>query len=138
MSNLLKNLFGGKPSSPSTQAVADDPDRPQPIHVTDADFNEVIMQSDKLALVDLWAEWCGPCHMLAPTIEDLAAAYDGQIIVAKLDVDNNPVTPGGFGIMGIPTVLFIKDGKEVDRIVGIQGYAAFASRIEKYTEVEPA
>ena len=138
MSNLLKNLFGGQPSSPSTQAVADDPNRPQPIHVTDADFADVIMHSDKLAIVDLWAEWCGPCHMLAPTIEDLAAEYDGRVVVAKLDVDNNPTTPGRFGIMGIPTVLFIKDGKEVDRIVGVQGSAAFANRIEKYIEVEPA
>jgi thioredoxin 1 len=138
VSNLLKNLFGGKPSSSSMQAVADDPNRPQPIHVTDIDFAEVILQSDKLAVVDLWAEWCSPCHMLAPTIEDLAAEYDGHIVVAKLDVDNNPVTPGQFGIMGIPTVLFIKDGKEVDRIVGVQGYAAFANRIEKYIEVELA
>ncbi len=138
MSNLLKNLFGGKPSSSSNQAVADDPNRPQPIHVTDADFGDVIMQSDKLALVDLWAEWCSPCHMLAPTIEDLASEYDGQIVVAKLDVDNNPVTPGRFGVMSIPTVLFIKDGKEVDRIVGVKNYTAFANIIEKYVEVELA
>jgi thioredoxin 1 len=135
VSNLLKNLFGGKPSSPSTQIEEADPNRPLPIHVSDDDFANVIMQSDKLAIVDLWAEWCGPCHMLAPTIEDLAADYDGRIVVAKLDVDNNPVTPGQFGIMGIPTVLFIKDGKEVDRIVGVKGYAAFANLIEKHDEV---
>lgn len=134
MANLFKNLFGGKPSSPSTQAVADDPNRPKPIHVSDTDFDEIVIQSDKLAIIDLWAEWCSPCHMLAPTIEDLAVEYDGRIIVAKLDVDHNPTTAGRFGIMGIPTVLFIKNGQEVDRIVGVKGYTAFANRIEQHLD----
>ncbi|HEY52339.1 MAG TPA: thioredoxin [Caldilineae bacterium] len=135
MANLFKNLFGGKPATPPRPTVADDPNRPKPIHVSDADFDEVIMQADKLAIIDLWAEWCSPCHMLAPTIEDLAVEYDGSIIVAKLDVDHNPVTPGRFGIMGIPTVLFIKNGQEVDRIVGVQGYPAFVNRIERHLDV---
>lgn len=137
MSTFLRNLFGGSPDdSLATQSLDDD--RPHPIHVSDADFQETILQADKLALVDLWADWCGPCHMLAPTIEALAAEYDGQIIVAKLDVDANPITSGSFNIRGIPTVLFIKDGREVDRIVGVQGYPAFANRIEKLLQVEPA
>jgi len=93
------------------------------------------MQSDKLAIIDLWAEWCSPCHMIAPTIEDLAVEYDGRIVVAKLDVDHNPATAGRFGIMGIPTVLFIKNGQEVDRIVGVQGYPAFINRIERHLDV---
>jgi len=134
MANLFKNLFGGKPSSPSAQAVVVDPNRPKPIYVSDADFDEIVMQSDKLAIVDLWAEWCSPCHMLAPTIEDLAVEYDGRIVVTKLDVDHNPSTAGRFFIMGIPTVLFIKNVQEVDRIVGVQGYTAFANRIERHLD----
>ena len=131
--SFIDNLFGKK--NAATPAVdLNDPNRPQPIHVTDADFAEKILQADKLALVDLWADWCRPCHMLAPSIEALAAEYDGRVIVAKLNVDENPVTPGQYGIMGIPTVLFFKDGKEVDRIVGVQRYEAFVNRIERWLQ----
>ena len=108
------------------------------ITVTDDSFDEQVIQSDKPVLVDFWAVWCVPCKAVTPIMAELAAEYDGRVVVAKLDVDHNPVTPGRFGIMGIPTVLFIKDGKEVDRIVGVQGYTAFANRIEKYIETEPA
>lgn len=130
MSSFLRNLFGNSTDAVPTQSVVD-VDRPHPIHVSDADFQETILQADKLAIVDLWADWCGPCRMLAPTIEELAAEYDGQVIVAKLDVDENPITSSSFNVRSIPTVLFIKNGQEVDRIVGVQGYPAFANRIEK-------
>ena len=130
--SFLKNLFGSNEDLVMDEDLKDDPDRPLPIHVTDDDFDAVVLQSEKLTVVDLWAEWCGPCHMLAPTIEDLAEEYDGRVIVAKLDIDHNPKTPSGYGVMGIPTVLFIKDGQEVDRIVGVEGYASYANRIEKY------
>ncbi len=135
MPGFLNKLFGDKkedkhvdPSSPTRE------ERPHPIHVTDADFEERILQSDKLAIVDLWAEWCSPCHLIAPIIEDLAVEYEGRVIVAKLDVDHNPNTPARFGIMGIPTVLYIKNGREVDRIVGAQSYVAFANKIEKWLD----
>ncbi len=135
MPGFLNKLFGDKkenkpddPSSPTRE------ERPRPIHVTDADFEERILQSDKLAIVDLWAEWCNPCHLIAPIIEDLAVEYEGRVIVAKLDVDHNPNTPARFGIMGIPTVLYIKNGREVDRIVGAQSYVAFANKIEKWLD----
>ncbi len=135
MPGLFEKLFGGKDekpqTTPSTQAQAN---RPKPIHVTDADFEEVVLKADKLAIVDLWAEWCNPCHLIAPIIEDLAAEYDGRVVVAKLDVDHNPNTPARFGIMGIPTVLFIKNGREVDRIVGAQSYVAFANKVEKWLD----
>ena len=136
MPGLFEKLFGGKdekpqPTSSSSQAQAN---RPKPIHVTDADFDRVILKADKLAIVDLWAEWCSPCHLIAPIIEDLAVEYDGRIVVAKLDVDHNPNTPARFGIMGIPTVLFIKNGREVDRIVGAQSYVAFANKVEKWLD----
>ena len=132
MANPLKSLFGSKPKT-SAPDVSSEPDGPHPIHVSDADFDEVIMKADKLAVLDLWADWCGPCHMLAPTIEGLAVEFDGRAIVAKLDVDENPVSASRFNIMGIPTVLFIKNGKEIYRIVGVQSYAAFAMRMERYT-----
>ncbi len=132
MANPLKSLFGGKPQPTSTTASSVQAG-PQPIHVSDADFEEVILKADKLAVLDLWADWCGPCHMLAPTIAGLAVEFDGRAIVAKLDVDENPVTASRFNIMGIPTVLFIKNGKEIDRIVGVQPYTAFAARMERYT-----
>ncbi|HID35663.1 MAG TPA: thioredoxin [Anaerolineae bacterium] len=135
MPSLFEKLFGGKEEksqpSPSPQPQVD---RPKPVHVTDVDFDDVIMKSDKLAIVDLWAEWCSPCHLIAPIIEDLAAEYEGRVVVAKLDVDHNPNTPARFGIMGIPTVLFIKNGREVDRIVGAQSYVAFANKVEKWLD----
>lgn len=134
--SFLKKLFGWEKSEPEPAAVPDavstpdEPGRIEPIHVTDADFESTVMAAGRLAVVDLWADWCTPCHMLAPTIEDLAAEYGDRVIVAKLDVDHNPKSSSRFNIMGIPTVLFIKDGQEVDRIVGVQGYPAFANRVE--------
>ncbi len=135
MPGLFEKLFGGKEEKP-TQSTAPkaQENRPKPIHITDAEFEEVILKSDKLAIVDLWAEWCNPCHLIAPIIEDLAVEYDGKVIVAKLDVDHNPNTPARYGVMGIPTVLFIKNGREVDRIVGAQSYVAFANKVEKWLD----
>ncbi len=135
MPGLFEKLFGSKEEK-STQPAAPkaQENRPKPIHITDAEFEEVILKSDKLAIVDLWAEWCNPCHLIAPIIEDLAVEYDGKVIVAKLDVDHNPNTPARFGVMGIPTVLFIKNGREVDRIVGAQSYVAFANKVEKWLD----
>jgi thioredoxin 1 len=135
MPGLFNKLFGGKEEQKTATTVApEQANRPKPIHVTDAEFDEVVMKADKLAIVDLWAEWCNPCHLIAPIIEDLAVEYDGRVVVAKLDVDHNPNTPARFGIMGIPTVLFIKNGREVDRIVGAQSYVAFANKVEKWID----
>ncbi len=135
MPNLFNKLFGGKEESPqSAAATSEQASRPKPIHISDAEFDEMVMSADKLAIVDLWAEWCNPCHLIAPIIEDLAVEYDGRVVVTKLDVDHNPNTPARFGIMGIPTVLFIKNGREVDRIVGAQSYVAFANKVEKWLD----
>lgn len=89
----------------------------KPIHVTDADFDEVI-RKNPLALIDFWAAWCGPCQVLAPIIEELARDHAGKVFVGKLDVDENPETAERFKVYSIPTVLIMKDGCEVDRIVG--------------------
>lgn len=89
----------------------------EPLHVSDADFNDIV-NKNTLALIDFWASWCGPCRVLAPTIEELAKDYAGRVLVGKLNVDENPTTAERFQVFSIPTVLIMKKGKEVDRIVG--------------------
>ncbi len=89
----------------------------KPVHVSDADFNDVV-KKNRFALIDFWAAWCGPCQALAPVIEELACDYDGKVFVGKLDVDENPKTAESFQVYSIPTLLLMKDGCEVDRIVG--------------------
>ena len=85
---------------------------------TDANFEDEVLNSDQPVLVDFWATWCGPCRTIAPTIEKLAADYDGRAKVVKLDVDNNPQTAMKYGIRSIPSLLFFKDGRPVDQMVG--------------------
>lgn len=88
-----------------------------PVHVTDADFDETI-KKHPLALVDFWAAWCGPCRALAPTVEELSREYAGRVFVGKLDVDENPRKAECFQVFSIPTLLVMKNGQEVERIVG--------------------
>jgi len=83
-------------------------------------------------LLDLWAAWCGPCRMLAPTIETLARELAGRVLVGKLDVDANQRTAARFGVQGIPTLLILKDGREVDRLVGVQSRDAILQRLKAY------
>ena len=88
--------------------------------LTDANFKSEVLDSHLPVLVDFWAEWCGPCRMLAPVVEKIAKDYAGKLKVGKLNVDDNPDTPGQFGIQGIPTLLLFKSGELVQRIVGYQ------------------
>jgi thioredoxin 1 len=88
------------------------------VPVGDETFDREVLQADKPVVVDFWAEWCGPCRMIAPAIEELANQYTGQVKVAKFDVDSNPKTPTKYGIRSIPTVLFFKEGKLVEQVVG--------------------
>lgn len=90
----------------------------EPLHVTDAIFDETI-KNNKLALIDFWAGWCGPCRALAPTIEEIARDYSGKVLVGKLDVDQNSKTAECFQVFSIPTLVVFKDGCEVERLVGL-------------------
>ncbi len=99
---------------------------------TDANFEEKVMKTSKLAVVDLSAEWCGPCRMVSPIIHELATEYDGRIVAGELNVDENPVTTGQFKVRNIPTVLFLKNGEVVDKQVGAVPKASYKALIEKH------
>jgi len=87
---------------------------------TDSNFESEVEQSDKLTIVDFWAEWCAPCKMIAPIIEELANDYEEKVAIGKLNVDENPKTATKYGVRGIPTLLFFKDGKVIQQLVGVK------------------
>lgn len=99
---------------------------------SDQNFKASILESDKVALVDFWASWCGPCMMLGPVIEELAGEYEGKAIVAKLNVDENPGTAAQYGIRSIPTMLIIKNGQVVDQMVGAMPKNMIAKKIDEH------
>lgn len=102
------------------------------LEATDANFEAEVIQSPQLALVDFWAEWCGPCRMLAPTVEALADSYAGKAKIFKMNVDENPATPTRFSVRGIPTLIFIKGGKLVDQLVGNHSRDTIEQVIQKH------
>lgn len=85
---------------------------------TDANFKSAVLESDKLSVVDFWAEWCGPCRAIGPVIDELSKDYEGKVNIGKIDLDNNPVVSTDYGVTSIPTILFIKNGQVVDKQVG--------------------
>jgi len=101
----------------------------KPFEVTDETFESEVLQAETPTLVDFWAEWCGPCRMVAPAVEALAEEYDGKIRVAKLDVDQNRQTPMRYGVQGIPTLILFKDGEIATRIVGFRPKEALAGEL---------
>ena len=101
------------------------------VHYTEADFNKEIVEAKKEAIVDFWAPWCGPCKMVAPIIEELAAEFEGQVIIGKCDVDENGDMAAEYGIRNIPTVLFFKNGEIVDKQVGAVAKSVFAEKVKK-------
>ena len=96
---------------------------------TDSNFKEKVLNSDKLSVIDFWAEWCGPCRAIGPVIEELATEYDGKVNVGKVNVDHNPQISMDYGITSIPAILFVKGGLVVDKLVGAQPKANFVKKI---------
>jgi thioredoxin 1 len=101
------------------------------VKVTDSDFETVVLKASTPVLVDFWAPWCGPCRALAPVIEELAAEYEGKAVIAKLDVDENPATPGKFGIRAIPTLILFNGGDVVDQLTGAGTKSSLKAMLDK-------
>ncbi len=100
------------------------------LQITDTTVDNVL-QTDKLVLIDFWAEWCGPCKMVGPIIDEIGEEYKDKVVVGKLDVDNNDETTAKYGIRNIPTVLFLKNGEVVDKVVGAGPKTMFTDKIDK-------
>ena len=98
--------------------------------LTDGNFKDTVLNSDKVSIVDFWAVWCGPCRMIAPSIEELAKEYDGKAVIGKLNVDENPQVSMEYGIRSIPTILFFKNGKIVDKQVGVVPKSVIESKLK--------
>ena len=101
------------------------------IHVTDSNFEQEVLKSDLPTLVDFWAPWCGPCKAIGPVIDDLANEYSGKVKITKMNVDENPETPGKFGIRAIPTLIFFKDGEVADQVTGAVGKTQLVAMLDK-------
>jgi thioredoxin 1 len=103
----------------------------EPRHLTGEEFDQVVSGSGLPVMVDFWAEWCGPCHAVAPAVSQLATDYDGRAVIAKVNADEYPEILQRFGIMGIPTLIYFKSGKEVDRQVGMTNYSTLKNKLER-------
>jgi len=101
------------------------------MEISDSNFDQEVLKSDMLTLVDFWAPWCGPCRMIAPVMDELSKEYDGKVKFTKMNVDENPSTASSFGIRGIPTVVFIKNGEVVDQVIGAVPKSEFEKVINK-------
>lgn len=99
---------------------------------TDANFKSNVLESDKLSVIDFWAEWCGPCRAIGPVIEELSKEYAGVVNIGKLNVDHNPQVSMDYGITSIPAILFVKGGQIVDKLVGAQPKSNFVKKIEQH------
>ncbi len=100
------------------------------LEITDANFEELVMKSDKPVMVDFWAEWCGPCKMIGPVVDEMAGEFDGKATIGKVNVDLNSGVSAQFGVRSIPTILFIKNGEVVDKVVGAVPKATLTSKLE--------
>jgi thioredoxin 1 len=133
---MLRKLFG-RPQPPAPEQQPAGAPRILPIDVTDADFAAVVAASDKLAVVDFWADWCEPCRPMSAYVAFLAADYDGRLLVTALDVDENPATAEQYQVMGLPTLLFLRGGTEVARVVGLVAYDDLKRQVEQLLADKP-
>lgn len=102
------------------------------LEFTDANFQQTVIESDKLSVIDFWAEWCGPCRAIGPVVEELSKEWEGKVNIGKVNVDNNPQLSMNYGITSIPAILFIKGGVVVDKLVGAQPKNIFVKKIESH------
>ncbi len=100
--------------------------------LTDSNFKETVLDGNKVALIDFWAEWCGPCKAIGPMIEEISKEFEGKAVVGKVDVDSNPETAMKYGIRNIPTILFVKNGQVVDKVVGAVPKASLVATLNKH------
>ena len=106
----------------------------QPFHVTSTDFKTKVLEADIPTLTDFWAEWCGPCHMITPVLEEIAEEYDGKLQIAKLDVDYNQDVAMAYGVMSIPTLILFKNGKAVQRVIGYMPKDRLLAKLQPFLE----
>ncbi len=100
------------------------------VEITDSNYSELVDGSDKVVMIDFWAEWCGPCKLVGPIVDELHAEYDGRAVVGKVNVDNNPEISAKFGIRNIPTIIFVKNGEVVDKSVGAVPKNVLAEKLD--------
>jgi thioredoxin 1 len=130
----LKQRFSGKRDA-AADTIAQSTQPAVIVDVTDADFEAVVLRSPLLAVVDFWAEWCQPCQVMSAYVGFLAKEYAGRVLVTALDTDENPETPMHYNVMGLPTLLVLHGGEEVDRIVGVVGYEEIKTRVDRLLQL---
>jgi thioredoxin 1 len=135
---LLRHMGFAAPQPSSRQEAVVKDVKPTIIEVIDANFDTVVLASSKLAVVDFWAEWCQPCQIMSAYVGFLAQEYGDRLLIAALDVDENPQTAERYTIMGLPTLLLLQNGVEVDRIVGVEEYQTIKARVESLLNAGPA
>ena len=106
----------------------------EPIHITDANFHQEVLQADSLVIVDFWAPWCAPCRMIAPILEEIAKEYEGRVKVVKMNTDENAATAMKYNIMSIPTLLFFRNGENVDEVIGAVPKHSITNKVDYYIQ----